>query len=75
MAGIVVALDTLNVSFAGQRWHILRGSAWAADDPLVRAYPTCFAADDRTVYRSSDRVEQATAAPGEKRSTPRRRSV
>lgn len=72
MAEIVVAIDTVNVSFAGQRWHIQRGTAWAADDPLVKAHPGIFAADDRVVYRSADRVEQATKAPGEKRRGTRR---
>lgn len=38
------------------------------DDPIVKAFPTCF---ERVV---SD-VEQATAAPGEVRSTRRKASV
>jgi len=41
-----------------------RGDAWDSDDPLVRERPDLF----------EHPVEQATAAPGEKRSTRRPQS-
>lgn len=69
---IVVAVDTVNVSFNGQRWHIVRGSAWDASDPLVKAHPGVFTSDaGRHVHRTQTPVEQATAAPGERRTTRR----
>lgn len=53
---------------------------YAPDHPMVRAYPWAFAsvdevADAREAERETTSVpiEQATAAPGEKRSTRRRR--
>lgn len=49
-----------------------------ASDPLVKAYPWAFASDDEIADEqasarqvTSVRVEAATAAPGEKRSTKR----
>lgn len=71
MASIVVAQETVHVSHAGQRWRITRGDAWDATDPLVKAFPDLFASDARVVHRSERGVEQATAAPGEKRKTRR----
>lgn len=69
---IVVAVETVNVSHNGQRYHIARGSAWAADDPLVKAYPSIFASEaGRHVHRTQPPVEQATRAPGEQRATRR----
>lgn len=71
MANIVVAKQTAHISHAGQRWRIIRGQAWDPSDPLVKAFPDLFAADGRVVHRSVPAVEQATAAPGEKRTTRR----
>ncbi len=57
---------------------INRGEAWDADDPVVRSHPDWFTDQPPDVRRSSDQsteesaeapVEQATAAPGEKRTT------
>lgn len=39
------------------------GTAYKSSDPLVRAYPWLFEADSQR----EERVEQATAAPGERR--------
>lgn len=44
---------------------------YATDDPLVGAYPWAFKPLDTTI-RESMPVEQATAAPGEKRRGPGR---
>lgn len=60
---------------------IVHGSHWPADDPVVVAYPNFFSADGRFGLSSSrpldeeglpvGQVEQATAAPGEKRTRTR----
>jgi hypothetical protein len=44
---------------------------WDADDPFVKAHPELFSATPIKVHRTVAVVEQATAAPGEKRSTRR----
>jgi hypothetical protein len=58
------------------------GEAWHADDPVVKANPGLFTDDDRFARSSEARkvesakeeaiVEQATKAPGEKRTTRHR---
>lgn len=52
-----------------------KGEPWDADDPVVLAHPELFS-DSPLRVRTSTRgfvdVEQATAAPGEKRTTRRR---
>lgn len=57
-----------------------RGEVWAADDPVVAQHPDAFTDDPDqagVVRRSGPApapvVEQATAAPGERRDLPRRR--
>lgn len=58
---------------------VQKGEHWAADDPVVKAAPTCFSTDARYGMRysvepagySDPPVEQATAAPGERRSVRR----
>jgi hypothetical protein len=40
---------------------------WDANDPVVRAHPELFAADPVRVRRTVSPVEEATAAPGQKR--------
>lgn len=69
--GIVVAVNTANVSCGGRRWHVQRGSAWAADDPVVKAHPDLFTAEAGANVHRSVPVEQATRAPGERRATRR----
>jgi hypothetical protein len=55
-----------------QRVSIHRGSAWHADCPLVRAHRSMFSDTPPDVFpRDWEPVEQATAAPGEKRNTRR----
>jgi hypothetical protein len=59
------------VGWQGQTLHLTAGSVWRADDPFVKANPDLFA--DSPEFVESSRgvivrgVEQATAAPGEKR--------
>jgi hypothetical protein len=65
------------VGYAGGVIHLSTRDVWAADDPFVRARPELFS-DTPTgavVRRTAPApvvVEQATAAPGEKRKTPGR---
>lgn len=58
---------TITASPTGGVVRIKRGEAWAADDPLVKARPGLFSNEPPTVRRTAAPVEQATAAPGEKR--------
>lgn len=63
----------------GTRVVVPKGSHWPADDPVVRDRPGMFSADPRYGLLYSEQpdgydapvVEQATAAPGERRSTRR----
>lgn len=55
---VVVRLPDL----PGQMVPLRENDPYDDDDPLVRAYPWAFGSD----------VEQATAAPGEKRNTRKR---
>jgi hypothetical protein len=54
------------------------GQHWPANDPVVKDYPDLFSDDPRNGLRVSAPlaedapVEQATAAPGEKRTTRKR---
>ncbi len=63
---------------------LTKGEAWDADDPVVTSHPDWFTDDPPEVKRSANRsftaesanlaapVEQATAAPGEKRAYRRK---
>lgn len=62
----------------GAQVLILKGTHWPADDPVVQAHPGLFSDDPRyglmftTTPEGFDApVEQATAAPGERRQTRR----
>lgn len=60
---------------------VRHGSHWPAEDPVVKAYPSLFSDDpryglsatDNSVFEESgaSEVEQATAAPGERRQVRR----
>ena len=74
-AGMVIMPD-------GARVMVQGGSHWPADDPLVAANPVMFTPDPRYGLNwygepppemSQPPVEQATAAPGEKRPVGRPR--
>jgi hypothetical protein len=67
-ASSVVALP------GGGQKHVAKGSHWPADDPIVLAQPSLFSEDARYGLNFSAEpagydhpVEQATAAPGERR--------
>jgi hypothetical protein len=75
---VVYAKDWIsaNVDGAVRRFH--PGSHWPADDPYVRANPGQFSADPRYHLSFTEGrpayfgdVEQASAAPGERRTTRR----
>ena len=73
---IVYAKQTVHL--IGRNVLIVAGEAWDASDPIVKEFPGYFAADPGKVRSSrtnSGEVEQATAAPGEKRSTRRSRDA
>jgi len=77
MPAIKFATSTCVVPFQGLRVTITAGEAWDATDPLVRSHPALFT-DKPAVVRGTGPsgvierpVEQATAAPGEKRGTKR----
>lgn len=78
---LVRAVTTATVApvGAGLPVNVHQGTFWPSDDPIVKAYPSLFDTDlvpglSYTVEprRAAERpVEQATAAPGEKRTTRR----
>lgn len=59
------------IGWKGQTLHLRAGSVWRADDPFVVAHPELFSDVPQVLESSSGAsyrsVEQATAAPGEKR--------
>jgi hypothetical protein len=79
---VVYAIETASMTTPdGGSVLVRKGSHWPADDPLVKANPQWFAADPRyglswsgppPAEMSQPPVEQATAAPGEQRTTRRR---
>lgn len=65
------ALSNTTTYHNQRRVQLHRGEAWDASDPFVKANQHLFA-DQPPVVRTVDGpVEQATAAPGEKRRTRR----
>ena len=71
---IVYANQTTTVTTGAGFVALSKGEPWDADDPFVVDHPECFS-DAPTRVQTSRRgwtdVEQATAAPGEKRRTRR----
>lgn len=60
---VVMALTSF---VGGASLYVIKGDLFAADDPLVKKHPALFG--PVVVKRSvAERIEQATAAPGEKR--------
>jgi len=77
---IVYAKSTVVLAHAGQRIPVRAGEAWDGNDPLVAQYPNEFTPAPRAVRVTTNPqgwdeapVEAATATPGEKRQTRRRR--
>lgn len=73
---LVYANATCSITDAGGMiYTLVRGEPWDADDPLVKHRPSFFSktpVQARTsVNRGFVEVEQATAAPGEKRNIKR----
>jgi hypothetical protein len=76
---VVYAKDNAAVPTGAGTVPVRKGEHWPADDPIVRAMPSLFSADPRYGLQYSTEpdgydeppVEQATAAPGERRSTRR----
>jgi len=77
----VFVRQTQAVSLGNERVMLTAGEAWPATDPVVKANPDAFAPTptrarsfDAGVVRTFDteRIEQATAAPGERRNTRRK---
>ena len=59
------------VGWQGQTMHLTANTVWRADDPFVKAHPDLFADTPERIETSRGvvvrGVEQATAAPGERR--------
>ena len=72
---LVFAAATCVVGFNGGRVNLSEDDAWDADDPFVKARPEFFRDRPKNVFGAAGRVaapvEQASAAPGEKRTTRR----
>lgn len=66
----VFATSTCAVRWEGGVVRLHAGDAWPADDRFVKARGDLFA-EHPTVIRRTEVVEQATARPGEKRTTRR----
>lgn len=66
----VYANTTTHVSWGPDGVFLVEGSAWAADDPFVKARPQFFSEEPTIVHRTvpARPVEDATAEPGRKRS-------
>jgi hypothetical protein len=74
---VVFATANTQTFYSGRPISIVIGQHWPVDDPIVKAFPSMFSDDPRyglqfTEQPAEERTaEQATAAPGEKRSTKR----
>lgn len=79
MIKVVYAMTQVQVTLPdGTRVVAPKGSHWPAGDPVVLEHPAAFSPDPRYGMLYSEEpegygapVEQATAAPGEKRNTRR----
>ncbi|HEY9418388.1 MAG TPA: hypothetical protein VIQ30_26800 [Pseudonocardia sp.] len=75
---VVYATTTTVVTLGGAQHRVQKGTHWPADDPIVAAQPSIFSTDPRYGLAFTrepagygDPVEQATAAPGERRAMRR----
>ena len=68
MAGIVYATQTVTTFSNGAKVRVVKDDPWRADDPFVSERPDLFGDEPDDVVGT---VEQATATPGERRSTKR----
>jgi hypothetical protein len=60
-ADTVVALTSGWFGLNGESVKVIAGDVYRGNDPIVKKYPGHFAP------QKTERIEQATAAPGEKR--------
>lgn len=60
-------ISTTFITLNGVDVQLIEGRAYPADDPAVKAYPKLFTDTPRVFTSYGVEVEQATAAPGEKR--------
>jgi len=84
MKVVYAKTTTMVIRPSGAGVNIRKGEHWPANDPVVRDHPELFSRDPRVGLRVSaplvdddDQpvIERATAAPGEKRVTRRRRKA
>lgn len=69
---VVFAAAQCSVRFGGLIIRLTPGDAWDANDPFVKHRPDLFAARPAHINRTGPApVEQATANPGERRTTRR----
>ena len=70
---IVYAKADVSGTVGGAPFHLNIGEAWNGDDPVVKAHPDLFDVSPPFVRTSKgmERVERATAGPGEKRKSGR----
>ena len=64
---VYAVASTVTANPAGGTIRLREGDVWAENDPLVKARPDLFSTTPVSVHRTVPFVEQATAAPGEKR--------
>lgn len=64
----VYCLSTCAVRYDNRVLHLTKGVPWRSDDPFVRDHPELFSRKPPITGATVDPpVEQATAAPGERR--------
>ena len=68
----VYAKRSCVTEWQGKAIHVHAGEVWAADDPFVQAKGEDLFGPPPRVRRTVAEVEQATRAPGEKRTYTRR---
>jgi hypothetical protein len=70
MSYVFAACTTAYAEPGAGKVYLTEGEPWVADDPFVLAHPDLFRADPKNPKRTvapRPAVEQATAAPGERR--------
>lgn len=78
MSSYVYAKTTCSVKWGKRVVRVVGGDVWHAGDPFVKAHPDLFNREPTVVRGERPKegpVEQATAAPGEKRTTTTRRTT
>ena len=67
----VFARASASVNYGHLSVTVVKGQIWAADDPFVAAHRELFSDTPDRVHRTTPAVEEATAAPGAKRTARR----